>query len=151
MQVSLAKFGVGCPPLPAAALGMVHNFTAAQRLLAEVTPSDGAIVLAAYAAHASEQFEAAKRLYKKAGLPSLPLAVSCFTLQPLLGAGIMTIASLSSVVYFSGESKCRGQHIALSFVGLCSGVLPLLHLLCPRHEEDMLRRFCCVLYGVHKC
>ncbi|CAL8464344.1 g3879 [Coccomyxa elongata] len=64
-QVSLAKFGVGCAPLPAAVLGMVHNFTAAQRLLAEGTPSDGAIILAAYAAHASEQFEAAKRLYKK--------------------------------------------------------------------------------------
>ncbi|BDA49784.1 hypothetical protein COCOBI_14-4040 [Coccomyxa sp. Obi] len=64
-QVSLAKFGIGCAPLPAAVLGMVHNFTAAQRLLAEGTPSDGGIVLAAYAAHAAEQFEAAKRLYKK--------------------------------------------------------------------------------------
>jgi hypothetical protein len=69
MQVSLAKFGAGCAPLPAAVLGTVHNFTAAQRLLAEGTPSDGGIVLAAYAAHAAEQFETAKRAYKKARLP----------------------------------------------------------------------------------
>lgn len=68
MQVSLAKFGAGCAPLPAAVLGTVHNFTAAQRLLAEGTPSDGGIVLAAYAAHAAEQFETAKRAYKKARL-----------------------------------------------------------------------------------
>lgn len=68
MQVSLANFGAGCAPLPAAVLGTVHNFTAAQRLLAEGTPSDGGIVLAAYAAHAAEQFETAKRAYKKARL-----------------------------------------------------------------------------------
>lgn len=64
--MSLAKLGTSCAPLPAAVLGSMHNFTAAQRLLAEGTPSDRSIILAAYAAHASEQFETAKRLYKKA-------------------------------------------------------------------------------------
>jgi hypothetical protein len=62
--VSLATFGSSCAPLPAAALGLICNFTAAQQLQ-EASLSDAHLVLAVYAAHVSEHFDHARRINKK--------------------------------------------------------------------------------------
>lgn len=69
-QVSLATFGSSCSPLPSAALDLVRNFTAAQRMQ-EASPSDGHLILAVHAAHVSEHFDRARRVHKKVGCPPI--------------------------------------------------------------------------------
>ena len=66
MQVSIARPGALCSPLPAAVLALTHNFTAAQSMQ-EPLPAPRS-VLDAHAKGTEKHFELARSLFKKVQL-----------------------------------------------------------------------------------
>lgn len=65
-QVSIARAGAMCSPVPAAVLALAHNFTAAQNMQEPIHSSIS--VLDAHAKDAKEHFELARILFKKVEL-----------------------------------------------------------------------------------
>ena len=66
MQVSIARSGASCNPLPAAVLALVHNFTAAQSMQESLpTPLS---VLDAHARDTREHFKLARSLFRKVSM-----------------------------------------------------------------------------------
>lgn len=63
VQVSIARSGALCNPLPAAVLALVHNFTAAQSMQESLPVASS--VLDAHAKDTKEHFELAKSLFRK--------------------------------------------------------------------------------------
>ncbi len=68
VQVSIARPGALCSPLPAAVLALAHNFTAAQSMQEPLPASLS--VLDAHAKDAKEHFELARSLFKQVQLCS---------------------------------------------------------------------------------
>ena len=66
VQVSIARPGALCSPLPAAVLALAHNFTAAQSMQEPLPASLS--VLDAHARDAKEHFELARSLFKQVQL-----------------------------------------------------------------------------------
>ena len=67
-QVSIARSGATCNPLPAAVLALVHNFTAAQSMQESLPLASS--VLDAHAKDTKEHFELARSLFRKVGMCS---------------------------------------------------------------------------------